>query len=505
MSNGCIGAGECNSAGATATLAGRTPLPVNHQSSSVGLNQAMCARDKAFKQRARERVSAQALNSGDLRVWQHPTLAKAIEVLEVFSIEPGDGKLAASLVLACDQLAKQLKRVKGDSAKMQSQATLATRDRAFEWLKEEVDSAAYTPNPARSTDQIDRALNCALLLLCAQLVGSRLPQQTRKKACGYVRYMSEQGWPRDDLLPFVVSWLEKPPDLVACAKQHLSDQIGRWRAHADLEGIAFALMRCTDELDESVRTELAATMKAQFSTSSADMSGKAWGLLALSGHPETADADLDSLAESLFDDLAQDRLVNSEIAPTLRLVSQFPFSAPDEMAHHVQKLKQRGYGAASRITRVNGDGVLIDLFQPRPDRPWSFAVSATQVAFVAYVLIATGYCEIVGFPAHCRRQLERSVEKYAELQAEKVTTIPVRYVKWYNIFTVLVTLEFGAVIGALVAVLDGREWLNGCLVGIAVSAIISMVNVLTQDFVVVGMWEPIRKQLENLLGAVGRR
>jgi hypothetical protein len=151
------------------------------------------------KSRAQQGFPDQVLNPDDLRVWQHPTLVNAIEVLEAFSIEPGDGMLAASLVLASDQLIKYLQRDKGDLVQVQTQAMSATRDRAFEWLRNEVDSGAYHPDPCRSTIQIDKALNCALLLSCAQLLQSKLSPPTRKKAYAYIAYMSDQGWPRDDL------------------------------------------------------------------------------------------------------------------------------------------------------------------------------------------------------------------------------------------------------------------------------------------------------------------
>jgi hypothetical protein len=457
------------------------------------------------KERSQQGLPHQTLNPDDLRVWQHPTLVNAIEILEVFSIDPGDGMLAASLVLASNELIKHLQRDKGDLVQVQTQAMLATRDRAFEWLRNDVDSAAYDPDPWRSTSQIGKALNCALLLLCAQLLQRKLPRLTRKKAYAYITYMSEQGWPRDDLLPFIVSQLEEPRELIASAKQHLFTQIGRWRSQADVRGLAFALIRCKDELEVAIRDELIATMRAQFATTPTGMSDKAWGLLALSRLQGIAEADLDRLAESLLDELAQDRLVSNEITPTVRLINQFPFSAPGEIAHRVNRLKRVGYAPASRIARVDKEGVLIDMFELSSGEPWSFALSATQVAFAVYTLIATGYHQIVGFPAHCGAQLEESVKKYADLQLQKATIIPVRYVKWYNIFAVLVVLELGGVIGALVAELSGRNWSKGGLVGIALAALASIWNVYTQEFVIVGMWETISKRLENLLGALSKK
>jgi hypothetical protein len=316
--------------------------------------------------------------------------------------------------------------------------------------------------------------------------------------------MSDQGWPRDDLLPFIVSQLGKPRELIASARQHLLSRIERWRSQADIRGIAFALIRYKDELETTIRDELIATMKAQFAAMST-MSDKAWGLLALSRFPGIAEADLDRLAESLLDELAQDRLVSNVITPTVRLINQFPFSTPDEIAHRVNRLKQVGYAPASRIARVHKEGVLIDMFEPSSDEPWSFALSATQVAFVVYALIATGYHQIVGFPAHYRAQLEESMKKHADLQLQKATIIPVRYVKWYNIFAVLVALEVAGVIGALVAELRGSNWSKGGLVGIALAALVLIPYIHTQDFVIVGIWEMIRKRLENLLGALGKK
>ena len=145
------------------------------------------------------------------------------------------------------------------------------------------------------------------------------------------------------------------------------------------------------------------------------------------------------------------------------------------------------------------------MFEPSSDEPWSFALSATQVAFAVYALIATGYHQIVGFPAHCRAQLEESVKKHADLQLQKATVIPVRYFIWHNIFAVLVWLELGGVIGALVAELSGWNWSKGGLVGIALAALASIRKDYTRESVIEGMWETIRKWLENLLGALGKK
>lgn len=457
------------------------------------------------KNLAQQKFPDQVLDPGDMRVWQHPTLVNAIEVLEVFSIDPGDGMLAASLVLVSDELLEHLQRDKSDLAQVQIQAMLATRDNAFEWLRNEVDSTAYHPDPWRSTVQIEKALNCALLLFCARLLQHRLSRSTRKKALAYVAYMSDQGWPQNDLLPFIVSQLGNPRELIASAEQHLSSQIARWRSQADIRGIAFALIRYKDELDTTIRNELVATIKSRFTTKPTEISEKAWGLFALSRLPGIEDAELDNLAESLLDELAQDRLVSNDITPTVRLINQFPFSTPDEIAHRVDRLKQVGYAPANRIVRVHEEGVLIDLFEPSSDQSWSFALSATQVAFTVYTLIAAGYHQIVGFPAHHRAQLKESVKEHADLQLQRATIIPVRYVKWYNIFAVLVMLELGGLIGTLTAALSGWNWWKGGLAGIAIVALASIWNVCTQEFVIVGMWETIKKRLENFIGALDKK
>ena len=463
------------------------------------------------EQRPRRKPWSQTLDPGDLQVWQHPTLVNAIEVLEIFSIEPGDGKLAASLVLASDQLIRYAERNKSGLTPVQTQAMLATRDRAFEWLKNEVDSAAYNPDPSRSTSQIDKALNCALLLFCAQFLRIRLPSRTRKKAYAYIKYMSEQGWPQDDLLPFVVSLLQEPRDLSTDARHHLLGRIEHWRSQADIQGISFVLIRCKDKLEKAKLDELIATVRARFETTSVEMSAKAWGLLALSKFQEVTKADLDRLAESLLDELAQDRLVDNEITPTMRLINQFPFSTPVEIAQRVSILKQRGYAPAKRIKNVSQEGVLIDLFDSSPDEPWSFALLATQVAFVVYALIATGYYEIVGFPAHYRTQLEESIEKYVDLKVNKATTIPIKWVIWYNVFAIFTMLQLGGAIGVLIAGSSGRDLRNGCLTGVALVAVMFLsqvvakgVGVFTHEFVIIGMWDWIRKQIENLLGALGK-
>jgi hypothetical protein len=456
------------------------------------------------KRKSQQETSGHKLNPGDLRVWQHPMIVNAIEVLEVFSIEPGDGKLATSLVLASEQLIRCLKRDKSDLARAQTQAMLATRDKAFEWLRNEIDSVAYNPDPSRSTNQIGKALNCALLLFCAQFLQNKLPRQTRQKAYAYIKYMSEQGWPRDDLLPFIVSQLQEPHDLAVNAKEYLLRHIEHWRSHTDIRGISFALIECKDELEEARRDELVATMRARFLTTSVNMSAKAWGLLALSGLQGIAKADLDNLAESLIDELAQDRLVNNEITPTVRLINQFPFSTPTEIAQRVSNLRQKGYAPARRIKEVSEEGILVDLFDSLSDETWSFALLATEVAFVVYALIATGYYEIVGLPAHYRAQLEESIEKHVDLQVNKATVIPIKYVRFYNIFAIIIMLELGVVFGALVAQLSGGKWLNGGLAGLVLAAIASAAFVLTQEFVIVGMWDWIRKQIERMIGAASK-
>ena len=134
--------------------------------------------------------------------------------------------------------------------------------------------------------------------------------------------------------------------------------------------------------------------------------------------------------------------------------------------------------------------------------PWSFSLSATQVFFAVYVLLETGYYQIVGFPTHYKKQLEESVSKFSEIQLEKSTIIPVRYIKWYNIFAVIVTLQISAIFGSLVAVIRGKNWLEGGLKGILYSALILIPLVYTQEFVIVGLRKTITNWLEKLLGAL---
>jgi hypothetical protein len=134
-----------------------------------------------------------SFSPSNLQVWHHPTLVKAIEALEVFALEPGDGKLAASLVLASNQLIKYLQQRSKANLPVQTQALFQTRDRAFDWLKNEIASVTYASTPSRSTNQIDKALNCALLLFCAQFLQSKLSSQLQEKAYTYLYYMSEQG------------------------------------------------------------------------------------------------------------------------------------------------------------------------------------------------------------------------------------------------------------------------------------------------------------------------
>jgi len=97
------------------------------------------------------------------------------------------------------------------------------------------------------------------------------------------------------------------------------------------------------------------------------------------------------------------------------------------------------------------------------------------------------------------------VKKHADLQLQKATVIPVRYFVWHNIFAVLVWLELGGVIGALVAELSGWNWSKGGVVGIALAALASIRKDYTRESVIEGMWETIRKWLENLLGALGKK
>lgn len=446
-----------------------------------------------------------SFSPSNLRVWHHPILVKVIEALEVFALEPGDGKLAASLVLASNQLIKYLQQKSKATLPVQTQALLWTRDRAFDWLKNEISSVAYTSPPSRSTNQIGKALNCALLLLCAQFLECKLPSQTQEKAYAYLNYMSEQGWPRDDLLPFVVSQLQKPRDLAIHAKQHLLKKIETWRSEADMWGISFALIQCQDELTEARRNELVSTLKARFMDTNVEMSAKAWGLLAFSKTPGITKTDLDNLAESLLDDLAQDRLINNEIIPTIRLISQFPFSEPSEIARRVENLKKSSYVPANRIKRVSEEGVLIDVFYPLSDETWSFALLATEAAFAVYALVATNNYEVVGFPAHYRTQLEESIGNYIELQNKKSKTILLKYLKWYKVSDTLIMLVFGGLLGILVAELSGYNWQKGGIAGIAFAAIVTAFNVWSQDFVIAGMVDWIKKQIENLIGVLSKK
>jgi hypothetical protein len=316
--------------------------------------------------------------------------------------------------------------------------------------------------------------------------------------------MSEQGWPRDNLLPFVVSQLQKPHDLATNAKQHLIKRIEAWRSEANIWGISFALIQCQDELTEAKRNELVSTLKARFADTTVGMSAKAWGLLAFSKTPDILKADLDNLAEYLLDDLAQDRLINNEIIPTIRFISQFPFSEPNEIAKRVENLKKTAYVPASRIKEVSEDGVLIDMFNPQSDETWSFALLATEVAFAVYALVATNNYEIVGFPSHYRTQLEKSIGNYIELQSKKSKTIPVKYLYWYKVSDSLVMLVFGGGLGILVAELSGYNWREAGIAGIALAAIVTALNVLSQDFVIAGMVDWIRKQIENLIGVFSK-
>lgn len=459
---------------------------------------------KARKRRSEQRLSDQPFDKADLRVWQHPTVASVIEALEVFSLDPGDGKLAASLILTFDQLTRCLKRDVSDFPKRRFEAFQSLCESVFDWLKSQIDSQAYPPEPARATNQVEKALTCALTLYCAQILQCKLSQQTREKAYSYLGYMAQQGWPRDDLLPFVVSQLKKPHELVASANQQLLDRMERWRSQQDVRGIAFSLIQFKRQLGEIEQDALVSTMKVALASTCVETSAKAWGLLALSGVSGTTHTDLKSLAESLLDDLAQDRLVYNEVTPAIRLINQFPFSTPAEIASRIERLQQKEYAPARLIRGVDEKGILIDLFGPIGDETWSFALDATQVAFTAYALIATGHYEIVGFPIHYRTLLEDTIERQIALQTEKATTIPTKYVKLYNLCAILVFLEIGASIGASVAVISGGTWQNGLLIGVATTSIISIVNLFKQQFVIIGMWDWIKKQIETITGVLGK-
>ena len=154
--------------------------------------------------------SNQALSPSDLWVWQHPTIVNIIQVLEVFSLDPGVGKLAASLTLTFDQLARRFRKDKSRSQhyEVRLETALTIRDSAFHWLKDQIESAAYSPDPSRATHQIEKALNCALALFCAQCLRTKLPRHTRQKASAYLQYMADQRWPRDDLLQWRI--FQKP-------------------------------------------------------------------------------------------------------------------------------------------------------------------------------------------------------------------------------------------------------------------------------------------------------
>lgn len=442
------------------------------------------------------------LSTGDLRAWQHPTIAKAVEALEIFSVEPGDGRLAASIILASEQLAKQLKG--NNRANAQAQALLRVRDQTFAWLVSEINSSSYDPDPSRATNQIDKALNCALLLYCMQSTAANSSEPVTDKARTYIAYVANRGWPHNDLLPFVVSCLEKPRDIAENARQYLLGRVEHWRAQADIQGMSFALIRLQADLDEFKRQELIATLKVQSNGGSLDISSKAWALLALTKTHEATQLDADQLAEALLDDLSRERLIGNQITPTVTLLNQFPFSTPEEIGHRVEILKQRKYAPAQRISEVTEQGVLINLFSTQDDT-WSFALDATNVAFATFALIQSNYSGIVGAPLHYSLQIEEAVRQQAELRAQKSMLIPTSYVKLYNTFAIVVTLQIAALLGVVIAIATNGDWTRNALAGVALAAIVCIVSLSTQRFVIVGMGSWLKKRIEDLIGAMGKK
>lgn len=90
-------------------------------------------------------------NPGELRVWQHPTIVNIIQALEVFSLDPGDGKLAASLDLTFDQLAGCFRndRSRPKRCEAQLQTALGIRDSAFGWFEKQAPPMRRDLDPRR--------------------------------------------------------------------------------------------------------------------------------------------------------------------------------------------------------------------------------------------------------------------------------------------------------------------------------------------------------------------
>ena len=260
-----------------------------------------------------------------------------------------------------------------------------------------------------------------------------------------------------------------------------------------------ALMLFYGEFDEVKRAELMATLTGQLSGEIDDISSRAWGLLALSKTRRYAVAGLDRLAESLLDELSQERLLDNEITPIMRFVNQFPFATPAEIEERVRILKKRNHATAQRIKSVSKEGILIDVFSTSGET-WSLALHATQVAFATYALIANGYYEIVGVPAVYRKQIEDAVRQRADLLNQAACVIPLRYVKVYNILTIFVFLLSGGTVGGVVAYLSGQSLESGIWAGLGTAALFSIVSVRRQQFVIVSLQDWIMKQAERLLG-----
>jgi hypothetical protein len=243
-------------------------------------------------------------------------------------------------------------------------------------------------------------------------------------------------------------------------------------------------------------------MKTQLADTSVDVESRAWALMSLSMLEGVEKPDLDGLAESLWDALAKDRLITNEIIPAVRLASQFPFSTPGDVDKRIRTLKLKEYAPAKLIREVSEQGLVIDLFNSNLGESWTLALHATEVAFAVYALVATGYYEIVGFPVHRRHLLEEAVEQYADLRTEKAVVIPTKYVKWYNAFALVVWLQIGGLIGGVVAAMLGDDWKRGALAGVALAALVGIASLYKHDFVIVGMWDWLIKQLEKLIGAL---
>ena len=284
----------------------------------------------------------------ELQTWHHPIISNALSILQAFADEPGDPILAWLIVQSAEEL-----KTKSSRSNIELDFTEAslqkTQNSAYAWLCNEVASEAYHSDPARSTNQIEKALTCAVLLYCSLHSRLSLERMLKEKAETYVSSLVEHGWPQNALMPFVVAGLSEPRQVVSSAYSYLLSNLDRWRNGSQLIELSYVLVRCHTDLPESKLREAATTLIASIEHEPLSLETLSWILLAFDTLPNAYGQGCDQVTKNIFSLMVGSRLLNHELVPTLRLLLQGIVLSPSELAIRIKRLQDADYLPAQNI------------------------------------------------------------------------------------------------------------------------------------------------------------